>query len=62
MRAPAIEAAQSFVANNFPNSDFSILAGSASRGEDTLSSDLDIVIFQNDSESYRESFLCTIGE
>ncbi|WP_082892748.1 nucleotidyltransferase domain-containing protein [Rossellomorea aquimaris] len=49
------EAAACFVTESFPKCEFAILAGSASRGEETDSSDLDIVVFQNESESYRES-------
>jgi predicted nucleotidyltransferase len=57
MRKSAVEAAKCFVIEEFPNSDFAILAGSASRGEETPSSDLDIIIFNANSESYRKSFV-----
>ncbi|MBS4220293.1 nucleotidyltransferase domain-containing protein [Bacillus sp. FJAT-49711] len=58
MRLSAIDAARKFVKEKFPNSDIAFLAGSASRGEETATSDLDIVIFDNSIEShYRESFV-----
>ncbi|MGD6834845.1 nucleotidyltransferase domain-containing protein [Sutcliffiella halmapala] len=56
MRKSGIDAAKSFVSEEFPNCDFAILAGSASRGEETPSSDLDIVIFQGNSKGYRKSY------
>ncbi|WP_010280985.1 nucleotidyltransferase domain-containing protein [Bacillus timonensis] len=53
-----IDAANIFVKEKFPNCDNAFLAGSASRGEETETSDLDIVIFDNSTESnYRESFV-----
>lgn len=53
-----MEAARKFVKGKFPDSDIAFLAGSASRGEETATSDLDIVIFDNSIESnYRESFV-----
>ena len=55
MKLTADEAAACFVTESFPDCEFAILAGSASRGEETVTSDLDIVVFQNESESYRES-------
>ncbi|BCB05234.1 nucleotidyltransferase domain-containing protein [Bacillus sp. KH172YL63] len=57
MRKSAVEAARCFVNEEFPNCDFAILAGSASRGEETPSSDLDIVIFDANSVSYRKSLV-----
>ncbi|WP_409292894.1 nucleotidyltransferase domain-containing protein [Peribacillus sp. SCS-37] len=56
MREQGLEAAKRFVHDTFPNCSFAILAGSASRGEETPTSDLDIVIFQETPGSYRESF------
>jgi len=58
LRLSAIDAARKFVKEKFPNSDIAFLAGSASRGEETATSDLDIVIFDKSIESnYRESFV-----
>ncbi|MCA1026041.1 nucleotidyltransferase domain-containing protein [Cytobacillus kochii] len=53
----AIEAAVKFVEGNFPDCNIALLAGSASRGEETMTSDLDIVIIDNSLNSYRESFV-----
>ncbi|WP_388037817.1 nucleotidyltransferase domain-containing protein [Fredinandcohnia salidurans] len=53
-----IDAANKFVKEKFPNCDIAFLAGSASRREETVTSDLDIVIFDNSMDSnYRESFV-----
>lgn len=58
MRMSAIDAAKKFANEKFPNSDFVLLAGSAARGEETDTSDLDIIIFDAAIEnSYRESFI-----
>lgn len=57
MRKPGLEVAKMFVNEKFPQCDFAILAGSASRGEETPTSDLDIIIFINDTNSFRESFV-----
>ncbi|MCW9132220.1 nucleotidyltransferase domain-containing protein [Bacillus paramycoides] len=52
-----IEAAQSIITSQFPNCDVALLGGSVARGEATKTSDLDVVIFdQNLSSCYRESF------
>ncbi|MDG5471284.1 nucleotidyltransferase domain-containing protein [Jeotgalibacillus sp. ET6] len=58
MRLSGIEAAKKFTEEKFPESEIVFLAGSASRGEETASSDLDIVIIDNSIiSSYRESFV-----
>ncbi|MEK3886291.1 nucleotidyltransferase domain-containing protein [Bacillus sp. FSL K6-3431] len=58
MRKFAMDTAEKFINEKFPNCDIAYLAGSASRGEETASSDLDIVIFDNTiCRSYRESFV-----
>jgi hypothetical protein len=52
-----LEAAQRFVDTEFPGCEVAFLAGSASRGTDTPTSDLDIVIIDtNIAIHYRESF------
>ncbi|MED0963614.1 nucleotidyltransferase [Bacillus cereus] len=52
-----IEAARSIITSQFPNCDVALLGGSVARGEATKTSDLDVVIFdQNLSSCYRESF------
>lgn len=52
-----IEAARSIVKQHFPNCQGALLAGSVVRNEATQTSDLDIVIFdQQLDDSYRESF------
>jgi predicted nucleotidyltransferase len=53
----AIETAKRFVNEQFPNCNIALLAGSASRGEETETSDLDIVIIDHSLDSYRESFI-----
>ncbi|WP_337020316.1 nucleotidyltransferase domain-containing protein, partial [Oceanobacillus massiliensis] len=51
-----IQAAKQFVALYFPDCNGALLAGSVVRGEETETSDLDIVIFDQDiRSSYRES-------
>ncbi|WP_106532008.1 nucleotidyltransferase domain-containing protein [Planomicrobium soli] len=56
-RKEAKEAAAEFVDQHFPLCQCALLAGSTVRGEATISSDLDIVIFDEQiSGSYRESF------
>lgn len=57
MRIQAITAAQSFIHEKFSGCDMAFLAGSAARGEETKTSDLDIVIFDANKETYRESFV-----
>ena len=53
-----IEAAHQFINEYFPNCQGALLAGSVVRGEATETSDLDIVIFDNNlSSSYRESLI-----
>ena len=57
MRLPGIEAAKRFVSEHFPNCNVAILTGSASRGEETPYSDLDILVISNDEPSaYVEAF------
>ena len=56
MRLSAIEAAGKFVEEQFPHCVAALLAGSAARGEETETSDLDIVIFTTDTP-YRESLI-----
>ncbi|MED0984453.1 nucleotidyltransferase domain-containing protein [Bacillus paramycoides] len=52
-----IEAARSIITSQIPNCDVALLGGSVARGEATKTSDLDVVIFdQNLSSCYRESF------
>ncbi|PEJ63024.1 nucleotidyltransferase domain-containing protein [Bacillus wiedmannii] len=52
-----MEAAQSIITSQFPNCDVALLGGSVVRGEATKTSDLDIVIVdQNLPSCYRESF------
>lgn len=53
-----IEAAQKFIHKYFPNCNGALLAGSVVRGEETDTSDLDIVIFDETvPSSYRESLI-----
>lgn len=56
MEYSSLEATKLFIEEKFPNCDMVFLAGSASRGEETETSDLDIVVFDNNSKEYRESF------
>jgi predicted nucleotidyltransferase len=52
------EAAKKFVEENFPECDAALLAGSVARGEETSTSDLDIVIIdRNLPKAYRESII-----
>ncbi|AIF43021.1 nucleotidyltransferase domain-containing protein [Virgibacillus sp. SK37] len=54
----ARKAAQQIVEKNYPNCKGALLAGSVVRGQATNTSDLDIVIFSEDTYfSYRESFI-----
>lgn len=56
MRISARQAAKKFIESHYPNCDVAYLAGSVVRGEETESSDLDIIIIDSSvSESYRES-------
>ncbi|MFB4213473.1 nucleotidyltransferase domain-containing protein [Shouchella sp. JSM 1781072] len=51
------ECAKTIVADRFPSCDLALLAGSVSRNEQTATSDLDIVVFdQSVTSSFRESF------
>ncbi|WP_062104366.1 nucleotidyltransferase domain-containing protein [Bacillus niameyensis] len=57
-RPSPLDAANLFINQYFPNCQAALLAGSVVRGEATDTSDLDIVIFdQNLRSSYRESFI-----
>lgn len=51
-----MEAAREFVNERFPTCETAILAGSVARGEETASSDIDLVIFLAETDGYRESF------
>ncbi|SHN17789.1 nucleotidyltransferase domain-containing protein [Gracilibacillus kekensis] len=54
----SMEAAKQFMNQNFSHSQGALLAGSVVRGEETATSDLDIVIFdKNLTASYRESMI-----
>jgi predicted nucleotidyltransferase len=58
LRLSGIDAAKQFADEKFPESEIIFLAGSAARGEETITSDLDLVIFDNSIiSSYRESFV-----
>lgn len=53
-----LEAAQKFIEKHFTHCDAALLAGSAVRGEATVTSDLDIVVFdRHTAASYRESLV-----
>jgi predicted nucleotidyltransferase len=53
-----IEAAKRFINKHFPNCQGAVLAGSVVRGEETDTSDLDIVVFDKSiNSSYRESLI-----
>jgi predicted nucleotidyltransferase len=57
-RIEAYKAAELFTLNHFPNCHGALLAGSVVRGEATETSDLDIVVFDNNFKSaYRESVI-----
>ncbi|RDI45459.1 nucleotidyltransferase domain-containing protein [Falsibacillus pallidus] len=54
----AIETAEKFIEVQFPDCDAALLAGSVTRGEETATSDLDIIIFKGElSSAYRESLV-----
>jgi hypothetical protein len=56
MKTSAREAAKKFIEANFPTCEVAYLAGSVVRGEETESSDLDIIIIDSSvRESYRQS-------
>ncbi|WP_067621131.1 hypothetical protein [Alicyclobacillus acidiphilus] len=58
MRLQPLDAAKQFVDEKFPRCFTALLAGSASRGEETDTSDLDIVVFDSTVQNaYRESFV-----
>lgn len=53
-----IKVAQKFIIKYFPSCNGALLAGSVIRGESTVTSDLDVVIFDESvPSSYRESFI-----
>ncbi|TFD93691.1 nucleotidyltransferase domain-containing protein [Jeotgalibacillus sp. R-1-5s-1] len=57
-RLDPIQASKAFVNEYFPDCNAAVLAGSASRGEATPTSDLDIVVFDPGiKQSYRESLI-----
>ncbi len=51
----ALDAARAFVDRHFPECNVAFLAGSASRGQETATSDLDIVVFTSKHVSYNKS-------
>jgi predicted nucleotidyltransferase len=51
----AIDAAQAFVNKYFPAYNVAFLAGSASRGQETVTSDLDIVVFTSEHVHYNQT-------
>ncbi|PYZ97469.1 nucleotidyltransferase [Alteribacter lacisalsi] len=58
MKPDPFQTAQNLINNHFAGCDGAILAGSVVRGEDTKTSDLDIVIFDGRiPQSYRESLI-----
>ncbi|MBO0600770.1 nucleotidyltransferase domain-containing protein [Sporosarcina sp. E16_3] len=57
-RLQPIEAARRFLVAKFADCQAALLAGSVVRGEETETSDLDIVVFDQKVElAYRESFI-----
>ena len=53
-----LEAAKRFITEKFADCQAALLAGSVIRGEETATSDLDIVVFDEKIESaYRESLI-----
>ena len=57
-RLQPFEAAKRFIEEKFPDCQAALLAGSVVRGEETTTSDLDIVVFDEKVESsYRESLI-----
>lgn len=57
-RLAPMEAATRFIRQNFPNCDGALLAGSVVRGQETSTSDLDIIVFDSVvKKSYRESIM-----
>jgi predicted nucleotidyltransferase len=56
MRIDGIEAAKRFIEEKYPNCDFSLLAGSTARNQQTDTSDLDIIIFDENLASYRAGY------
>lgn len=57
-KLPAMEASKKFVLETFPTCTGALLSGSVVRGEETSTSDLDIVIIdENLSSEYRKSFI-----
>lgn len=56
-RTPPEDAARAFIESRFPEADVAIVAGSFTRGEDTSTSDLDLVIVTRRAEGpFRASF------
>lgn len=55
---PPVEAAKKIVEKYYPQCHGALLAGSVVRGEDTPTSDLDLIVFDAQvTDSYRESFI-----
>ena len=51
----ALNAAHAFIKKHFSECDVAFLAGSASRGQETSTSDLDIVVFTNEHVHYNQT-------
>jgi hypothetical protein len=51
----AIDAAHAFINEHFPGCDGAFLAGSAFRGQETATSDLDILVFTNEHVHYNQT-------
>lgn len=57
-RLEPLQAATQFISKHYPNCQGALLAGSVVRGEATHTSDLDLVIFDDDfPSSFRESLI-----
>lgn len=58
MRMEPVEAAKKIIEKHYPTCSAAVLSGSVVRGEGTITSDLDLVIFDESlPSSYRESFV-----
>lgn len=58
MNQEALDTARDIILQQYPNCDAAVLAGSVVRGQETPTSDLDLVIIDNNiMSSYRESFI-----
>ncbi|MCG3086866.1 nucleotidyltransferase domain-containing protein [Sporosarcina cyprini] len=56
-RVDALKAAEMFIHKYYPDCTAALLAGSVVRGEATETSDLDIIVFDDDKGPYRESVI-----